>query len=197
MNFITLGNGGTAVGKLDEFLLARLHMNAGECQIRLTFGIRPEDVLLSETPREDWIKARVTRSVIAIGGQLLMTLDIKGMRLKAKIRYRESLESLEEMWVNFSEGKVLLFGRIPPVSHLTEGVTNRSGDEEGDSHGKGSQSGHSHRRYPGQACSEDTGRTAGGSAEGNPHHGGRNCGRNQRGHGQARTGRGGDGRCRK
>jgi ABC-type sugar transport system ATPase subunit len=76
----------------------------------MTFGIRPEDVLLSETPKEKWIKARVTRSVIAIGGQLLFTLDVQGMKLKAKTRYREGLESLGEMWVDFAEGKVLLFG---------------------------------------------------------------------------------------
>ncbi len=109
MNFIKLENGGSTNG-LAAFLMEKLRLGAAGSAQGLTFGIRPEDVLLSETPKERWIKARVVRSVIAIGGQLLMTLDIGGARLKAKTRYRESLESLAEAWIDFSEGKVLVFG---------------------------------------------------------------------------------------
>ena len=51
----------------------------------LRFGIRPEYIHIDSNRLPDSVPARVLRRAVAIGGQHLLTLDVGGSRIKAKV----------------------------------------------------------------------------------------------------------------
>jgi ABC-type sugar transport system ATPase subunit len=111
INFVP-GNAGTPEAS-ESLLLRRMRELTGRAAggESLTFGIRAENVLVSAAPRPDFIEASVERNILAIGGQMLITLGVEGQRIKAKIRFQEGIKDAKRLWLGFPPEAIILFQR--------------------------------------------------------------------------------------
>jgi ABC-type sugar transport system ATPase subunit len=82
MNFLTPSGG--AAGALHFDVLPRPLAYANGAAGEISLGIRPEYVEVLPQPAVDTVAARVIRSCITIGGQVLVSLAVGETRLKAK-----------------------------------------------------------------------------------------------------------------
>ncbi len=71
-------------------------------------GVRPERVRVLSRPQPDAVKAKVTHRAIVIGGQHLLTLQVNGQKLKAKVLPSEVVTG-QEVWVHVPPESVMLF----------------------------------------------------------------------------------------
>jgi len=82
----------------------------------VTLGIRPEQIRVTKAPSASAVAARVARTSIQIGGQLLVALRLDGLgqrHLKAKVEpvLGETLAAGDPVWVEFPLDRLTLFGR--------------------------------------------------------------------------------------
>ena len=71
-------------------------------------GVRPERIKVLPEPQKGAVKAQVTHRAIVIGGQHLLTLQIGGQKLKAKVLPSEVVAG-SEVWVQVPPESVTLF----------------------------------------------------------------------------------------
>ncbi len=76
---------------------------------RARIGIRPEYVLVTRGPGPGRVAARVRGDCVTIGGQHLLTLDVAGTELKAKVAPDAGLAPGTDAWVECPLEHVVLF----------------------------------------------------------------------------------------
>ena len=123
MNFIKIEGGKYRSNSLTATLADRVrHLQTPSEGSSVTVGLRPEDVTFVETDEAGSIKARVVRSVLAVGGQLLITLDVDGIPLKAKVRRGSNFETRSTVWIRLNSQRMTVFDehdrRIPVENDL-------------------------------------------------------------------------------
>ena len=62
-----------------------LTVAGGQPGSQITLGIRPEHVQLSPEPTPQGVPGQILRRSIVVGGQYLCTVEVEGLRLKAKV----------------------------------------------------------------------------------------------------------------
>ena len=82
---------------------------AGAAAREITLGIRPEHVQVSNEPLPGGVRGRVVDRAIVIGGQYLVTLDVAGKRLKAKVAAHLGAGLQDEVWVALPPERITLF----------------------------------------------------------------------------------------
>lgn len=75
----------------------------------VVFGMRAENVRVSVSPQPGCFEASIERSIITTGGQMLLTLNVEGHKIKAKIRYMKEVEEVKRVWLSFPPEEVITF----------------------------------------------------------------------------------------
>lgn len=75
----------------------------------VVIGIRPERVRVLTQPASDSVKARVVQQALVVGGQHLLTLDIEGVLVKAKVSSEQTFEAGASAYIVFPLEHVVLF----------------------------------------------------------------------------------------
>ncbi|MGH2531481.1 MAG: ABC transporter ATP-binding protein [Thermomicrobiales bacterium] len=96
----------------------------------VTVGIRPERVRLSRQPTPGTVEARVVRSSITIGRQVLVTLERDGQTFKAKVPPATGRDLPDSVWIALPLDDVVVFdpdgrraGLRPMTVAPSKGVT--------------------------------------------------------------------------
>jgi len=76
----------------------------------LVLGIRPRDIKVSKDKRSHSLEAKVYVAE-PLGEEMLITLDIKGIRIKAVSTLIPHVKINEKLWVSFNMNKVHIFNR--------------------------------------------------------------------------------------
>ena len=74
----------------------------------VTLGVRPEDVTLSTTARDDWEPGRVV-VVEPMGAEMLVTLDVRSQRVVARTPPDTALALDQPVWLQFPPERILTF----------------------------------------------------------------------------------------
>ncbi|CAH0122538.1 ABC transporter ATP-binding protein [Paenibacillus sp. CECT 9249] len=90
---------------LAEPILLEGPAHAGE----LTVGIRPEHVKVSHTPSPRAVAARLVDKSITVGGQYLLTVEVQGERLKAKVEHQTGKSADETVWIELPIERLMVF----------------------------------------------------------------------------------------
>lgn len=77
----------------------------------IRFGIRPEHVQVSAEPSPLAIDGRLKSKAISIGGQYLLTLEVAGQTIKAKVaaEHGSYLEPRTDVWISLPLDRITLF----------------------------------------------------------------------------------------
>ena len=112
MNFID-GRCEQADGKnslISGFFRSPLSFETQGLGRKVTIGIRPEHIKLSETAFSNAVAAKVKRKSITVGGQLLCVIEVDNVEVKAKISNPSSeLMNAQSMWIEFPVEHIVLF----------------------------------------------------------------------------------------
>jgi ABC-type sugar transport system ATPase subunit len=77
---------------------------------RVTIGIRPEHIILSEADFGNAVRAIVKRRSITIGGQFLYVVEVDNVEVKVKINSpSEALLNADSTWIEFPAEHIVLF----------------------------------------------------------------------------------------
>ena len=94
-------------GRLHAPLFGEPH-NADVSEDEVLVGVRPERVHVLSQQQKHAVKAQVTHRAIVIGGQHLLTLQVGGQKLKAKVS-PSNVTAGQEVWVHVPHESVTLF----------------------------------------------------------------------------------------
>jgi len=77
---------------------------------KITLGIRPEQIKVTDQPGANSNQAKVVRKALIVGGQVLVTLSMANRVFKAKLPAAQGFPKAEIVYVEFPMNKVTLFG---------------------------------------------------------------------------------------
>jgi ABC-type sugar transport system ATPase subunit len=112
MNFVTAQYEQTGRENLlsSPFLRSPLRIDTNALARKVTIGIRPEHIKLSETALGNAVKANVKRKSISIGGQFLFVIEVDNVEVKAKISNPSNkLIKTQSLWIDFPLEHIVLF----------------------------------------------------------------------------------------
>jgi ABC-type sugar transport system ATPase subunit len=112
MNFIDAHcdqtNGKNAL--ISTYLRSPLSIEADELARKMTIGIRPEHIKLSEKAFDNAVEANVKRKSITVGGQFLFVIEVDNVEVKAKIdKPTNELINAHSLWVELPADHIVLF----------------------------------------------------------------------------------------
>jgi ABC-type sugar transport system ATPase subunit len=84
------------------------HIEETKNGVRVTIGVRPEDVDVAESPVRGGDEARVS-VVEPMGSETLVTLEYRAQRLVARVPADRHLEPGQSAWVRLPPDRVLIF----------------------------------------------------------------------------------------
>jgi ABC-type sugar transport system ATPase subunit len=86
---------------------------------KMTIGIRPEHIKLSETAFNHGVKADVKRKSITVGGQFLFVIEVDNIEVKAKInKPTNELINAQSVWVELPAEHIVLFDESQKRVHV-------------------------------------------------------------------------------
>jgi ABC-type sugar transport system ATPase subunit len=112
MNFIDAHcdqtNGKNAL--ISTYLRSPLSIEADDLARKMTIGIRPEHIKLSEKAFDNAVEANVKRKSITVGGQFLFVIEVDNVEVKAKIdKPTNELINAHSLWVELPADHIVLF----------------------------------------------------------------------------------------
>lgn len=84
---------------------------------RVTLGIRPERVQIYRDRNPNAVQGRIRRKVIVVGGQFLVTIDVGGQTIKAKVGPDVGWQIHDEIWLECPLEWIVVFD---PQGHRLE-----------------------------------------------------------------------------
>ncbi|MFW6139494.1 MAG: hypothetical protein ACOC7U_10020 [Spirochaetota bacterium] len=79
-------------------------------QARVTVGIRPEHIGVSEKRHRSSVEGRIAGKAISVGGQYLLMINVGEAMFKAKVRPHIGQKAREKVWVEAPLDYITLFG---------------------------------------------------------------------------------------
>jgi ABC-type sugar transport system ATPase subunit len=111
MNFFEMATNDSekATALLGPLGSALLNLSEASTKKQITVGIRPEHVRILKQANATAVKGEIARKAVVVGGQYLITINLNGSILKAKVTSELGRDLQGEVWIEYPPERVIVF----------------------------------------------------------------------------------------